>query len=76
MICTERGNCAEVNILVVNKKPLGYDLLIGLDATWTLGSIEITLTEEVQLGRKHELCVAITIEEPDFWTTINNKAKA
>ena len=75
-ICTEEGNSAEFNVLVVHEKPIEYDLLIGIDAIQALGSIEITPTKEVQLGRKCESCAAIMIEEPNFYITLNHKEKA
>ena len=75
-ICTVEGNSAEFNWLEVHKKPTGYDLLIGIDVIRALGSIEITSTVEVQLGRKYESCAAITIEEVDFCATFDLRKKA
>ena len=50
-------------------------MLIEIDAIQGVSGIEITPTVEVQFGRKHELCVAITIEELDFNATFNHKEK-
>ena len=71
-----KGNCAELNILVVREKPLGYNLLIGIDAIWALGGIEVMTTRDVQLVRKCKSCEAIMIEELDFCATFNHKEKA
>ena len=72
-VYTERGNCAEVNVLVKHEKPLGHNSLIRIDGIWALGSSEIISAGEVQLGRKHESCVAITVEELYFCVIFNHE---
>ena len=47
-----------------------------IDAIQALGTIEITPTGKVQLGRKRESCAAITIKKPDFCAIFNHKEKA
>ena len=44
LILTEGGDCAKVVALVVCDKPLGYDLVIGIDTLCGLGSIVIKPT--------------------------------
>ena len=75
-ICTEKGNSAEVNVLILHEKPLGYDMLIEIDVIQALSSIEIPPTGKVELGRKSKMCATITTEEPDFCTTFDHKEKA
>ena len=58
------GGHAIVNVLVASERPLGYDLLIRIDAIQVLGGITITPAGDL-VGRK-EVCVAICISEPDF----------
>lgn len=50
---TEQGNHAEVGILVMQEKFLGYDLLIGINAIYALVGTVITPAGDVQLGRNH-----------------------
>lgn len=47
-----------------------------IDSIHTLGGAVITLVGDVQLGRKKESCAAISIEEPDFCATFDDKEKA
>lgn len=61
-IHTEQGNHAEVGILVMQEKALGYDLLIGIDAIQALGGAVITPPGDVQLNRKRESCAAISFD--------------
>ena len=70
------GDCAKVNTLVVCDKPLGYDLLIGIDAIYELGDIVIKPTREVQLSKKHKLCAGIMIEKQDFCAVFDHGKKA
>ena len=53
LILTEVGDCSKVDALVVHDKPLGHDLLIGIDTMHELGGIVIRPTREVQLGRNY-----------------------
>ena len=75
-ILTEGSDCAKVDTLVMRDKPLGYDLLIGIDPIYELGGIVIRPTGEVQLRRKHELCAGIMIGEQYFCTAFDHKKKA
>ena len=76
IIYTEKGDLAEVNILVVREKPLGYNLLIGIDVIRALGGVKITPAGGVQLGRGKKSCAAISIEKPNFCTTFDHKESA
>ena len=56
-IYDEKSNTAEVDILVMQEKPLGYDLLLGIDAIRALGGVIITVAGGVILGRgERSLC--------------------
>ena len=70
-ICDEKGDTAEVDVLVIQEKPL--DLLLGIDAIRAFGSVIITAA--VTLGRGREVCAAISIEEKDFHATFDNKER-
>ena len=65
-----------MDALVVCDKPLGYDLLIGIDALRELGDVVIRPTGKVLLGRKRELCAAIMIEKQDFWAVLDHEKEA
>lgn len=41
-ICTDNGNSAEVDVVMMSDKPLGFDLLARIDAITALGGINIT----------------------------------
>ena len=41
-ICTEMGDLAKMYMLVVKKKPLVFDVLLGYDAIKSLGGVLIT----------------------------------
>ena len=49
-ICDEKGDTAEVDILVMQEKPFGYDLLLGIDVIRAFGSVMITAAGGVTLG--------------------------
>ena len=75
LILTEQGDCAKVDALAAHDKPLGHDLLIGIDALHELDGVVIRPTGEVQLGRKCELCAAIMIEEQEFCPVFDHEKK-
>lgn len=62
-------------MLIVQDKPLGFDLLIGIDTIQALGSVEIMPARNVLLGRGTEVCVAFYVEEPGFHVSFNNKKR-
>lgn len=61
-----------MDALVVNSKPLGFDLLLGMDIINELGSVHID-----ELGSVHfseaalTLGVIMKLEEPDFSAEFN-----
>ncbi|CAE1282886.1 unnamed protein product [Acanthosepion pharaonis] len=48
-ILTDGGNHAKVDVLVARQRPLGYDLLLGIDAIRALGGMIITPAGNVEL---------------------------
>ena len=51
-IPTDEGNSAKIDVLVVRSKPLGFDLLLGIDVIKALGGIVVGPTGSVQLGAR------------------------
>ena len=69
-ISTDEGNSARIDVLVVHGKPLGFDLLLGVDSIKALGGVVVGPTGSVQLGDRRTIrCAAISIDEPDFTAT-------
>ena len=65
----EEGSSVKISMLAVRGKPLGFDLLLGIDAIKATGS--------VQLGNKGIVKrAAISINEPDFTATFNHRSRA
>ena len=61
------GPSVAVLALVVDGDLLGYDLLLGLSAIRQLGGMAMFDTGEVRFPQRERLmCVAITLDEPDF----------
>ena len=75
-ISDEKGDIAETDVLVMQDKPFGYDLLLGIDAIRAFGGVMITAAEGVTLGRGKEVFVAIYIEEKHFYATFDNEERA
>ena len=75
-ISTDEGNSAKIDVLVVCGKPLGFDLLLGIDAIKTLGGIVVGSTGSVQLrDRRTTRCAAISINEPNFTATFDHHSR-
>jgi len=74
-IHTGKGDSAKIDVLVTRGKPLGYDLLLGIDAIRALGGAEITSNGRVMLGKGEEFCAALSIEEPDFCASFDHKQR-
>ena len=49
-ISTDEGDSAMIDVLVVRGKPLGFDLLLGIDVIKALGGVVVGPTGSVQLG--------------------------
>ena len=76
-VSTEEGSSAKISVLVVHGKPLGFDLLLRIDAIKALGGVVFGRTGLVQLGNKEIVkCAAISINEPDFTATFNHWSRA
>ena len=73
-ILTNGGGHAIVNVSVSCERPLGYDILIRIDAIQTLGGITITPAGDVKLGGK-EACAALCVDEPHFDASFDHKEK-
>lgn len=70
------GNPINFNILVTCERPLGYDLLIGMKTIKEMGGGQITPSVEVESCHSESLlCVAITIDKPDFNAKFDQVAK-
>ena len=76
-VSTEEGSSAKICMLVVHSEPLGFDLLLGIDAIKALGGMVVGPTGSVQLSNKEIVkCAAISINEPDFTATFNHRSQA
>ena len=72
-ISTDEGDSAKIDVLVVHGKPLGFDLLLGINAIKALRGNVVGPTGSVQLGdRRTTKCAAISINEPDFTATFDH----
>ena len=73
---TKEDISAKISALVVRSKPLGFDLLLGIDAIKAQGGMVVGPTGSVQLGNKEIVkCAAISINEPDFTATFNYQSR-
>ena len=63
---TNGGSHVILNMLVARKRPLSYDLLIGIDVIQALGGVTITPAGDVKLGGGKEVCMALCVDELDF----------
>ena len=76
-LSTEEGSSAKISVLVVRSRPLGFGLLLGIDAIKALGSIVVGPSGQIQINdRWVAKCVAITINEPDFTATFDHHSQA
>lgn len=72
-ICIDNGNSAEINVVVVCDKPVGFDLLAGIDAITALGGINITPSEAIQFCSKETpICSMIYIDQSDLFAEFNH----
>ena len=63
-------------MLVVHGKPVGFDLLLGVNAIKALGGVVVGPTGSVQFGdRRTTRCAAISINEPDFTATFDHHSR-
>ena len=76
-VSMEEGSSAKISMLVVHGKPLGFDLLMGIDAIKALGGMVVGPTGSVQLSNKEIVKgAAISINEPDFTATFSHRSQA
>ena len=60
-------NPLKINVLVVNSKPLGFDLLLGMDVIKKLGSMHINERGKAHFAEAaHTLGATIELEQLDF----------
>ena len=75
-ISTDEGNSARVDVLVVHCKPLGFDLLLGVDTIKAVGGVVVGPTGSAQLRDwRTTRCAAISINEPDFTATFDHHSQ-
>ena len=76
-VSTEESGSAKISVLVVRGRPLGFDLLFGIDTIKTLGIIAVGPSGQIQIGNgRVAKCAAITINEPDFTATFDHQSRA
>ena len=72
-IGTEGGNPAKISLMVVHGKPLGYDLLLRIDAIRAWGGIAVWPSGQIWFSSSLvPKCAAITINKPDFTEGLDN----
>lgn len=72
----EKGYSAKVDVLVVHDKPLGFELLFGIDAIKALGGIIFGPMGSVKISNdKVPMCATISINEPDFTVTVDHHSR-
>ena len=65
-VCTNTGNSADIERLVVHKRPLDFDLLLGYGAIKALGGVLITQSGTVKFCGEAPVCAALKIDRPDI----------
>ena len=70
-------NPLKTNVLVVNSKPLGFDLLLGMDVIKKLGGVHIDEGGKAHfVEATHTLGATIELEQPDFRVEFNQCTKS
>ena len=70
-------NPLKMNMLVVNSKPLGFNLLLGMDVIKKLGSVHIDEGGKVHFAEvAHTLGVTIELEQSDFCAEFDQCTKS
>ena len=70
-VCTDTGNSANIEELVVHERPLDFDLLLGYDVIKALGGVLITRSGTVKFCEEAPFCAALKIDRPDFSVKFN-----
>lgn len=72
-ISMDKGDSAKVDVLVACGKPLGFDLLLGIDVIKALRGIIFRPMRSVKINNdKVPMCATISINEPDFTVTFDH----
>ena len=70
-------NPLKTNVLVVNSKPLGFDLLLGMDVIKKLGSVHIDEGGKAHFAEAaHTLGATIALEQHDFRAEFDQRTKS
>ena len=70
-------NPLNTNVLVVNSKPLGFDLLRGMDIIKKLGDVHIDEEGKAHFAEAiHALGATIELEQPDFRAEFDQRTKS
>ena len=70
-------NPLKTNVLVVNSKPLGFNLLLGMDVIKKLGGVHIDEGGKVHFAEAaHTLGATIELEQPDFRAEFDQRTKS
>ena len=70
-------NLLKINVQVVNSKPLGFDLLLGMDIIKKLGSVHIDERGKAHFAEvAHTLGATIELEQPDFRAEFDQHTKS
>ena len=70
-------NPLKTNVLVVNSKPLGFDLLLGMDVIKKLGGVHIDEGGKAHFAEAaHTLGATIELQQPDFRAEFNQGTKS
>ena len=70
-------NPLTTNVLVVNSKPLGFNLLLGMDIIKKLGGVHINERGKAHFAEEaHTLGATIELEQPDFRTEFDQHTKS
>ena len=70
----DRFPAVEIEVLVVDKQLLGFDLLLGINVIKLLGGVYLTESGEARFGGL-DRCAAISINELDFSVTYDCRNK-
>ena len=67
----------KTNVLVINSKPLVFDLLLGMDVIKKLGGVHINEGGKAHFAEAaHTLGATIELEQPDFHTEFDQRTKS
>ena len=70
-------NPLKTNMLVVNSKPLGFDLVLGMDVIKKLGGLHIDERGKAHFAEAaHTLGATIELEQPDFRAEFDQHTKS